>query len=70
MLLMAADRVDVIEGVLDDLARLHLPNIPKEMGLRAELRSNPKKLVKVAVVVGGGALALTLLARARGRTTA
>jgi hypothetical protein len=39
--LMAADRVNMIEDIVNDLAHGHIPNIPKEMGIRSELRYNP-----------------------------
>ena len=35
LMLMAADRVNVVEGVVDDLARGRVPNVPAEMGARA-----------------------------------
>jgi hypothetical protein len=53
--LMLADRVDMVEGVLNDLARGHVPNIFGEMGLKAEWQHNRKSLVtKIAI---GAALA-------------
>jgi hypothetical protein len=66
-MLMAADRVDVVEGVVEDLARGRIPNIPAEMGLRSELSHNRSGLVrKVAVtgaVVGLGLVAAHLISR-------
>jgi hypothetical protein len=56
---MAADRVDMIEAIVKDLAHGHVPNIPKEMGLRTELRYNPAGLAKKVVI---GAVAVGLLA--------
>lgn len=65
LILMAADRVNVIEGIIDDLRRGHIPNIPAEMGLRAEWRYNRKGLIKKAATMGfisfvvvGGIIAL------------
>src|SRR3954451_20832891 len=49
--LMLADRVGVIEGVLEDLAHGHIPNIPSELGWKAEWQHNRKSLV-TRVVVG------------------
>jgi hypothetical protein len=43
--LMLADRVNMVEGVLDDLARGHIPNIMAERGLKAEWRHNRPNLV-------------------------
>jgi hypothetical protein len=57
LLLLAADRIDVGEGLIEDLTRGHLPRIYSEMGGNAELRLNPwgaaKKALVVAAVVGG-----------------
>lgn len=50
LMLLGADRVDMVEGILDDLGRGHIPNMPAEMGLRAEWRHNrPAMLRKLAV---------------------
>ena len=49
--LMLADRVGVVEGVLDDLAHGHVPNIFGERGWKAEWKHNRKSLV-TRVVVG------------------
>lgn len=57
LMLIAADRVNVVEGLVDDLRHGHLPNVLGEMGIRSELRYNPAGLVRktviTAVVVGG-----------------
>jgi hypothetical protein len=50
MTLMFADRVDMVEGVVADLARLRPPNVVREMGLRSEWRYNRKRVVKAAAV--------------------
>jgi hypothetical protein len=49
--LMLADRVGVVEGVLDDLAHGHVPNILGELGWKAEWKHNRKTLV-TRVVIG------------------
>lgn len=58
LLLLAADRIDVVEGLLSDLARGHVPRVYAEMGGRAEMRHNPagtaKKALALAAVVGVG----------------
>jgi hypothetical protein len=59
--LLLADRVNVVEGVLDDLAHGHFPNIFKEKGYVAEWKHSPQTLVlKLAGfgLVVGGAVAL------------
>ena len=50
LLLMAADRVNVGEGLLDDLAHGNVPNVFREMGGPAEWRYNRAGFVKKAVV--------------------
>jgi hypothetical protein len=71
LMLMAADRVNVVEGVIQDLGRGHIPNIPGEMGLRSELAHNKtglmKKVAVTGAVIGLGLLAAGLISR-RGST--
>jgi hypothetical protein len=57
--LMAADRVNMIEDIVNDLAHGHIPNIPKEMGIRSELRYNARGFAKKVVVTG---IAIALVA--------
>ncbi|QIK80025.1 hypothetical protein G7077_08370 [Sphingomonas piscis] len=62
MLLMGADRVNMVEGLVEDLTRGKVPNIPKEMGVPAEWRHNKTGLVKkvaVAAAIGGALFALS-----------
>lgn len=48
--LLAADRVNVVEGIVDDLRHGHIPNIFKERGWNAEWKYNRKGVIqKVAV---------------------
>jgi hypothetical protein len=50
--LLLADRVNVVEGVIDDLRHGHVPNIFAEKGWKAEWKHNPRGLVtKVATTV-------------------
>ncbi len=60
MLLLAADRINVAEGVLADTRHGKIPNVAAEMGGRAEWKHNKQGLaVKIAVgaaVLGLGAL--------------
>ena len=50
--LLVADRVNVVEDIVSDLAQGRVPNIPKEMGLRSELKYNAAGFAtKVAVGV-------------------
>jgi hypothetical protein len=59
LLLLRADRINVVEGVIDDLAHARVPNIPAEMGIRSELQFNKRGLAKKAAVMAGVA-ALTI----------
>ena len=65
--LLFADRVDVVEGVVDDLARGHIPNVWKEMGLATELRYNREAFVRKAAVTAGVAALLVIAWKARSR---
>ena len=48
--LMLADRVGMVEGLMEDVARAHIPNVFGELGWRAEWQHNRKSLVtRVAV---------------------
>ena len=49
--LMLADRVGEVEGVLDDLGHGHVPNVPGELGWKAEWKHNRQSLV-TRIVVG------------------
>ncbi len=63
LLLMAADRVDMVEELIIDLAHLRIPNIPDEMGLGSELKYNRKGLAKKAAMVGLGAVVFFAFSR-------
>lgn len=53
LLLMGADRVNVVEGIVEDVSHARLPNIPAEMGIRAELAHNKAGFAKKLAVMGG-----------------
>ena len=56
---MGTDRIDMVEGVVDDLAQGRAPNVPAEMGARAEWQHNRVGfLLKAvaAVAIGGTVL--------------
>jgi hypothetical protein len=64
--LMLADRVGMVEGVVDDLARGHVPNIFSELGWKAEWKHNRKRLVtRVAVGAVIASVAVAYLRRGR-----
>lgn len=53
LMLLFADRVNVVEGIGHDLMRGRIPNILAEMGARAELKHNPLGFtIKAAVAAG------------------
>jgi hypothetical protein len=66
LMLLFADRVNVVEGILDDLAHGHIPNIFEEMGIRSEWKYNRAGLVrKAAIAAALTGLAIYLLRRRR-----
>lgn len=68
LLLMGADRINVVEGVVEDLAQAKIPNIPGEMGIRSELQFNKRGFAtKAAVVTALSAVAIGLIVRKRGK---
>lgn len=68
LLLLFADRVNVVEGIGEDLMHGRIPNVFSEMGAAAEYRHNPRgfltKALIASAVVGG---AWYLLSRRSGR---
>lgn len=56
--LILADRINVFEGVIEDLAKGHLPNIIKERGLGVELKYNTKRFVAKTVLCSLAATAV------------
>ena len=66
--LMLADRIGVVEGVVDDLAHGHVPNIPGELGMREEWRHDKPRLATQLLVLGTGLVSWVFLQnRARDR---
>lgn len=53
LLLLFADRVNVVEGIGQDLMRGHIPNIFSEMGAKAELKHNPLGFATKSAAVAG-----------------
>ena len=48
--LILADRVNVVEGIIDDLKRGHIPNFFAERGWKAEWKHNPRGLIQKVVI--------------------
>jgi hypothetical protein len=67
LILMAADRVNVGEGLLSDLAHGHVPNIFAEMGAGAEWRYNRAGFVRKALIASAAVGLAVYLVRRRGR---
>jgi hypothetical protein len=52
LMLLFADRVNVVEGIIDDLAHGHVPNLFREMGGPAEWKHNRQGFVRKAFIAG------------------
>ena len=62
--LVLADRVDVVQGIINDLRKGIVPNIWAERGWQAEWKYNRKGIVqKVAITIAVTAAVLALLSR-------
>lgn len=63
--LLLADRINVVEGIIDDIAHGHVPNIIKERGWTAEWKYNRQGVIKTAAisVVVASAIAIFLASR-------
>lgn len=48
--LILADRVNMVEGLIDDIKEGHFPNIFAERGWKAELKHNPVGVAKKVIV--------------------
>jgi len=59
--LLLADRVNMIEGILDDIAHGKLPNIWAEKGMNAEWRLNKKGVIRNLVITTAVAAAVAVL---------
>jgi hypothetical protein len=51
--LLLADRVNMVEGVVDDLRKGHIPNIFAERGWKSEWKYNRPRMVKKGLVAIG-----------------
>ena len=67
LMLLFADRVDVVEGIVDDLAHGHVPNVFKEIGGPAEWRYNRAGFYRKAAIAGGIAAVILYMASRRRR---
>jgi hypothetical protein len=68
MTLILADRVDVVQGIIDDLRHGIIPNIWAEKGYRSEWKYNRKgMIIKIAVTVLTATAIIALLSRKKKR---
>ena len=65
MALMLADRVNVVEDLLSDVAHMRLPNLVKEMGLRSQWRHNRDGVLKATAIAVLCAAAYVAYSRSR-----
>lgn len=63
MILLLADRVNVVEGIMADFRQGHIPNFFEEMGLKSEFKYNKKSLLKKLAIAAGGIFIVYLLKR-------
>ena len=59
--LVLADRINVVEGIIDDIAHGHIPNFFKERGWAAEWKYNRKGMLKNIAITAGVIAGLTLV---------
>jgi len=69
MTLTLADRVNVAEGLVADLAQGRVPGIPKEIGIRSELKYNPAEFARKAAIALVCTAALAAFWRMRRRSS-
>jgi hypothetical protein len=63
--LLLADRINVVEGIVDDLRHFHIPNIGIERGMKADWKYNRKELVTKVVVAAVVVTTFCLLSKKR-----
>jgi hypothetical protein len=68
LMLLAADRVNVVEDIVSELAHLRVPNVFDEMGLRSEWKHNRSGVITTAAVALIAVAALTLVRGAKRRS--
>lgn len=70
--LILADRINVVEGIVDDLGKGKIPNLFAEKGLKSEWQYNRHHLVKkvaVGAVVTAAVMLLLFAGRKKARTS-
>lgn len=59
--LLLADRVNMVEGIVDDLKHGHIPNIFAEKGMKADWKYNRKEVIRNVVITAAVSTALLIL---------
>lgn len=70
LLLLFADRTDMVEGIIDDFRRGHIPNLIDEMGLRAAWKHDRAGLARKAALAAAVVTVMVMLSRSRRRNGA
>lgn len=65
LILLGADRVDCAEGLVRDIGRGRIPNIPAEMGMGAEWKHDRGAVIRKVAIVGAVSLIAVALLRRR-----
>jgi len=69
LMLLGADRINMVEGLAEDLGRGRVPNIPAEMGMGTEWRHDREGVIrKVAIAATVTLVAAALLGGRNGRS--
>lgn len=63
--LLLADRINVMEGIADDLIHFRIPNIFAEKGMKADWKYNRKELVTKVIAVAAITTAIIFFSRKR-----
>jgi hypothetical protein len=59
--LLLADRINMVEGIVDDLRHGHIPNIFAEKGMKADWKYNRKEVVRNLIVTAALSTAIILM---------
>ena len=65
--LLLADRINVVEGIIDDIAHGYVPNIFAERGWKAEWKYNRQGAIKTVAIGVAAASAVVILLALRNR---
>ena len=63
--LLLADRVNMVEGIVDDLKHGHIPNIFAEKGMKADWKYNPKEVIRNTAIAAIAIAAFAIILNKR-----